>query len=314
MRNKALISFIIMLLLLCNIKVYATDTAYLPSKYDLRNEINIKVESQGNKSWCANYAEVKMIETYLQKTKSINYDLSEAFAKYYEEFGGTYGKQVLESDFPTKEYAINEANQKKFDNATSKAVVEKFEYLMNISKDTEAIKKYIMTYGGVFTTTLSDNEFDYCKGTLYRDKNNTTNRRMHGVVIIGWDDNYSRNNFNSSNRPNNNGAWLILNSWGTNWGNKGTAWVSYEDYYNLANGCYGIKSLTLSTGETIETELVKEEQKVDTNNTQQIEEQPKKQNNEMESMQNIFIILFAVAFILLIAGIILKSSQRKKNK
>ena len=44
-------------------------------------------------------------------------------------------------------------------------------------------------------------------------------------------DNYSRNNFKSSCRPQNDGAWLILNSWGRNWGNNGTAWVSYEDVY-----------------------------------------------------------------------------------
>ena len=38
----------------------------------------------------------------------------------------------------------------------------------------------------------------------------------HAVTIGGWDDNYSVNNFMTGNRPQNNGAWLVKNSWGSN--------------------------------------------------------------------------------------------------
>ena len=90
MKRKILISFILALMILCNIKVYATDTADLPSKYDLRNDINIKVENQGTRGWCNVYSYVKMVETYLQKTRGINYDLSEAYVAYSNApyFGG----------------------------------------------------------------------------------------------------------------------------------------------------------------------------------------------------------------------------------
>lgn len=49
----------------------------------------------------------------------------------------------------------------------------------------------------------------------------------HVVTIVGWDDNYSRNNF--AKIPEGNGAWLVKNSHGTNDGDGGYWWLSYYD-------------------------------------------------------------------------------------
>ena len=57
----------------------------------------------------------------------------------------------------------------------------------------------------------------------------------HAVTIIGWDDNYSRENFGLI-KPKNNGAWLVQNSWGTDWGNGGYFWISYEQDIRYAMG------------------------------------------------------------------------------
>lgn len=275
MKKKILISIILALMILCNIKVYATETEELPSKYDLRNDINIKVENQGNRDWCGYYVNTKIVETYLQKTKGLNYNLSEAYLDY--EFNGLGKVLVLENDFPNKDYKKTEVNTNKYNQATEKAVVTNVTYRFN-TITAEQVKKYIMKYGGVCADIVSKNkQFENYKGGIcYTSSNGITD---HGIVIIGWDDNYSKDNF-VYEKPQKDGAWLILNSWGTQWGNNGTAWVSYEDYYNLVNNATLIKSLTLSTGETIETELEeKEEQKEEINNIeQQIEEQPKKQN------------------------------------
>ena len=131
MKKKVLISLLLVITILTAIfsTVYATDEqAEIPTTYDLRNDISIKVENQGQTGWCSVYAEVKMIETYLLKIKEIDYDLSEGYLGNGTLFGGVFGNHVLESDFPTKEYTLTEENQKKFNEATSKAVIKNLEY------------------------------------------------------------------------------------------------------------------------------------------------------------------------------------------
>lgn len=49
----------------------------------------------------------------------------------------------------------------------------------------------------------------------------------HAVAIVGWDDNYSRDNFVI--KPAGNGAWIVKNQWGTSWGKDGYQYISYED-------------------------------------------------------------------------------------
>lgn len=55
----------------------------------------------------------------------------------------------------------------------------------------------------------------------------------HAVTIIGWDDNYSKENFVSGTgiKPKNNGAYIALNSWGEEHNSEGYYYISYEDQY-----------------------------------------------------------------------------------
>lgn len=52
----------------------------------------------------------------------------------------------------------------------------------------------------------------------------------HAVTIVGWDDNYSRENFASDYMPKNNGAYIVLNSYGEDKYNQGYYYISYDDF------------------------------------------------------------------------------------
>ena len=79
------------------------------------------------------------------------------------------------------------------------------------------IKEHIANYGGVYAGIYGANVL----GDAYNNKtgaiycaDSTSEPMDHTVVIIGWDDNYSVENFNENQRPTENGAWIIKNSWG----------------------------------------------------------------------------------------------------
>lgn len=83
----------------------------------------------------------------------------------------------------------------------------------------QQIKEQIKNYGGVYASIhgaqLSETEcYNNKTGAIYCD-NSTSFKRNHAILIVGWDDDYSKENFMEGRRPKNNGAWIIKNSWGT---------------------------------------------------------------------------------------------------
>lgn len=76
-----------------------------------------------------------------------------------------------------------------------------------------------------------DAETEYFNEKTNSVYHNNTYEANHDVAVIGWDDNYPKENFKIT--PPGNGAWIIKNSWADNWGEKGYAYISYYDILTL---------------------------------------------------------------------------------
>jgi len=95
----------------------------------------------------------------------------------------------------------------------------------------DEIKTALMNNGALEASFYSDdrNLTKNSDGTFgYYQKEKNTSDANHCITIIGWDDHYSRNSF-GENPPDRDGAWLIANSYGTGYGEKGYFWLSYEE-------------------------------------------------------------------------------------
>ncbi|MEO6040231.1 MAG: C1 family peptidase, partial [Saprospiraceae bacterium] len=90
----------------------------------------------------------------------------------------------------------------------------------DISKicDANTIKQAIMDYGAVNASLQATDEWsDYTDGVLDGMASNTGNPTSnHAILIIGWD--------------NSKEAFLVKNSWGTDWGLDGFCWVKYDNF------------------------------------------------------------------------------------
>ncbi len=93
----------------------------------------------------------------------------------------------------------------------------------------DAVKQSIMNFGGVETAIYFDNV--YFNPTTSAYYYNGTASANHGGTIVGWDDNYDKNNF--ATIPPGNGAFIVKNTWSSAWGDNGYYYMSYYDSYNL---------------------------------------------------------------------------------
>jgi C1A family cysteine protease len=91
--------------------------------------------------------------------------------------------------------------------------------------DNTNIKTALMSQGAVYSTVhWEDYYFRPTSASYYYPGGRDAN---HAVLIVGWDDHYDRRSFSPA-APG-DGAYLVKNSWGTDWGDEGYLYVSYYD-------------------------------------------------------------------------------------
>lgn len=228
------------------IKAYKMDDAYaltkagnLPAKYDLRNVNKLgSVRNQLQTTDCWAFASSATLQSKLLPGENLVFsprhlrDYSRA-GIVYEGGGGTqelaaayylnWLGPVKEEDYPFEGVDYND---------DLKAVKHVMGLRLLKDKDYNGIKKAIMEHGAVYSAifgesdTNEDNMINYETSAQHyvgkKDQN-------HAIAIVGWDDNYPKENFHV--RPKNNGAFIVMNSYGTEWGDNGFYYVSYEDLH-----------------------------------------------------------------------------------
>ncbi|MBQ9764738.1 MAG: cell surface protein [Lachnospiraceae bacterium] len=100
------------------------------------------------------------------------------------------------------------------------------------AKNIEQIKEMVYKYGAVQTSIYTNlknasSQSDYYNSEKYAYCYIGTDKPNHDVIIIGWDDNYPKENFNIGIEAD--GAFICQNSWGTNFGEDGVFYISYYD-------------------------------------------------------------------------------------
>ena len=231
--------------------------------------ITSRIRDQQNSGICWAFAATSTLEIFLKKTynrdfllsplhmfytTSNNYlTLNNGYAYSRTSTGGNYNHAasylisnygpVLETDMPfnnnlVTQYPETLASKKPVVDVNEIKIVNSFVKQPCTANQINEIKSAVLNYGAVTANVFFDNKYYEEKtGAIYYNEKGESN---HEVVIVGWDDNYDRAQFNSSVQPTNNGAFIIQNSYGNTFGKNGLNYVSYDDNIICSQGFMAI--------------------------------------------------------------------------
>lgn len=211
----------------------------LPVKYNYEEEGRVNIaKNQGHFGTCWAFAALTALETSLLPEEVFDFSedhmtLNNSYNLTQEE-GGDY--QMAMAYLTAWQGPVLEKDDHYGDGITNselEAVKHVQEVQIIPAKDYEEIKRKVLECGGVQSSIYVANTNSKLVESGYYDKSNNSycysgqSVPNHDIVIIGWDDNYPKENFEID--VEGNGAFICRNSWGETFGSNGDFYVSYYD-------------------------------------------------------------------------------------
>ena len=212
----------------------------LPASWDSRDHGWVTpVKDQGGLGTCWAFASCAAMETQLLKSGRGEFDLSEknmANLSGYEQSvdaGGNFdmaaayllrwGGAVMETNDVYASTAATWTGSPALAPAVHVQNLVLVPQMDGTDGTASGYKSAIREFGAV-ATTIKWSTYNESSNTYYNATGSTPD---HAVTVIGWDDGFPGTAFRKT-APR-DGAWLIKNSWGTDYGDGGYYWVSYCD-------------------------------------------------------------------------------------
>lgn len=210
----------------------------LPSSYDYRKEGRApQIGNQGSLGTCWAFASLTALESTLlpdvRETFSVDHMTMHNNFLLSQDDGGEYTMSMaylLAWQGPVLESQDPYGDGISPDGLAPCVHVQEIQLLP--ARDYKAIKAAVYTVGGV-QSSLYTSMRDYQSESVYYNRDTNSYCYMgekkpnHDSVIVGWDDNYPKENFNMELEGD--GAFICTNSWGEEFGDQGYFYVSYYD-------------------------------------------------------------------------------------